>query len=121
MEKYGVPTYQGMLCAHFGHCEQFAIVAVENGQVQGMEMLTPPPHEPGVIPNWLAQQGVHKVIAGGMGVKAQMIFATHGIEVVCGAAAQEPQELVRLYLAGQLVQGDNPCSHEEGQPCTGHK
>lgn len=121
MQKFGVPTYQGLLCAHFGHCEYFAVVTVEGGQVKGVETLTPPPHEPGVIPNWLAEQGVRKVIAGGMGVKAQMIFASRGIDVVCGAPCQAPAELVRLYLEGQLIQGDNPCSHEEGHACGGHE
>ena len=45
--KIAIPTAQGKLCAHFGHCEQFAIVTAENGQIQGTEFLAPPPHEPG--------------------------------------------------------------------------
>ena len=32
----------GLLCAHFGHCQQFAIVEVNNGKITNTQMLTPP-------------------------------------------------------------------------------
>ena len=55
-------------------------------QITGTNYLTPPPHEPGVIPRWLHEQGATTIIAGGMGMRAQQIFAENNITVVTGAA-----------------------------------
>jgi len=51
------------------------------------------------------------VIAGGMGRRAQDLFARSGIEVIVGAPAAPPEELVRAYLAGELEAGENVCDH----------
>ena len=109
--KIAMPTVDGKLCLHFGHCQKFAIVGVENGQITGTEMLEPPAHEPGVLPRWLHEQGVDVIIAGGMGQRAQGFFGQFGIEVVVGAQPDEPQKIVRAYLDGALATGDNVCDH----------
>jgi len=109
--KIAIPTANGRLCPHFGHCETFAIVTVENGAVKSSEAMAPPPHEPGVLPRWLHEQGVTVIIAGGMGQRAQAFFAQFGIEVVVGAQADEPARIVRAYLDGALATGDNVCDH----------
>jgi predicted Fe-Mo cluster-binding NifX family protein len=101
----------GKLSPHFGHCEQFALFDVTDKSIQGRRDLTPPPHEPGVLPRWLKEQGVNLVIAGGMGQRAQSLFEQQGIEVVCGAPAQDPGEAVQSYLSGSLETGDNACDH----------
>ncbi len=111
--KFAVPTNDGRLSAHFGHCRQFAIVEVdpETKKATGVQMLTPPAHEPGVLPQWLAGMEVQTVIAGGMGQRAQMLFREKKIEVIVGAPDQSPQELVEGYLAGRLECGQNICDH----------
>ena len=120
--KIGIPLAGGKLCTHFGHCEQFAVVEVQNGQISGIEKLTPPPHEPGVIPAWLATQGATLVLAGGMGEKAQVIFKQKGIDVICGVTSGTPEEVVQSYLAGSLVTTVNPCSHDaDDHHCGGNE
>ncbi len=109
--KIAIPTAQGKLCAHFGHCETFTMVEVEDGAVLGMEQLDPPPHEPGVLPRWLAEQGANVIIAGGMGQRAQILFTQQGIEVVVGAAPDAPEKLVENWLKGSLETGQNACDH----------
>ena len=109
--KIAIPTAQGKLCAHFGHCEQFAIVTAENGQIQGTEFLAPPPHEPGALPRWLHEQGADVIIAAGMGQRAQALFAQNGIKVLVGAPADTPEDVVSAYLAGTLEVGQNICDH----------
>ena len=48
MEKlFAVPTENMKLCAHFGHCEKFAIVKTDGAKVLTEEYLTPPEHQPG--------------------------------------------------------------------------
>ncbi|HOO55776.1 MAG TPA: iron-sulfur cluster carrier protein MrpORP [bacterium] len=109
--KFAVPVAQGKLCMHFGHAEKFAIIDVENNEIKGMEYMTPPAHEPGVLPKWLGEMGVDAIIAGGMGSRAQEFFAEYNVKVVTGAQGVEPDEAVRQYLAGTLQRGDNICDH----------
>ncbi len=110
--KFAVPTNEGKLCMHFGHCEAFALVDTDaQGKVTNEAYVTPPPHEPGVLPRWLAQQGVNCIIAGGMGSRAQQLFAQQGITVVTGAQEADPKKAVENYLKGTLVTGANTCDH----------
>lgn len=109
--KIAIPIAEGKLTAHFGHAAQFAIVHVENQEIKEKELLTPPPHEPGVLPKWLHELGVGVIIAGGMGQRALSLFGDNGIKVMTGAANHTPEELVRQYLTNSLVTGDNVCDH----------
>jgi len=113
MMRFAIPMAEGQLCLHFGHCEQFALVDVDatSKQITGTRYLTPPPHEPGVIPRWLHEQGATTIIAGGMGMRAQQIFAENGITVVTGAPVASPEALVTAYLQEALVTGANACDH----------
>ena len=111
--KIAIPTANGKLAAHFGHCEQFAILEADPASktVLSTHHLTPPAHEPGVLPQWLHEQGANVIIAGGMGQRAQGLFAEQGIEVVVGAPAVSPEEIVAAYLDGDLETGQNLCDH----------
>ncbi|NQU20395.1 MAG: ATPase [Candidatus Nealsonbacteria bacterium] len=108
-----IPLAGGQLCAHFGHCEQFALLDVDTAgsEILGTRHLTPPPHEPGLLPRWLHEQGVNLIIAGGMGQRAQNIFAEQNIRVVVGVGAGSPESVVRAYLDGKLQSGENLCDH----------
>jgi len=108
---FAVPTAEGKLCSHFGHCDQFALIETAEGEIKAKTMHTPPPHEPGVLPKWLHEMGAHIIIAGGMGSRAQQLFVENGIKVVTGAPADTPESLVRQYLSDSLVTGGNVCDH----------
>ena len=110
--KFAVPTNEGKLCAHFGHCEAFALIdANKDGTIVNETYVTPPPHEPGLLPPWLSQQGVNCIIAGGMGSRAQQLFAQQGVQVVTGSQSETPREAVEQYLKGTLQTGANTCDH----------
>ena len=109
--KVAIPLAEGRLCNHFGHCQQFAVIRVKEGMIDGKELHTPPPHEPGVLPRWLGDLGVNLVFAGGMGHRALSLFAERGIRVITGAPNQEPEALTESYLAGNLMSGANVCDH----------
>jgi len=109
--KFAIPVAGGKLCAHFGHCDKFALIETENGKIKGQEMHTPPPHEPGVLPKWLHDQGADVIIAGGMGANAQQIFNENGIKVITGASGNTPESLVNQYLSESLLTGPNVCDH----------
>ncbi len=109
--KVAVPLANGMLCMHFGHAEQFGLYDLENGKIVNKELVTPPPHEPGVIPRWLNQLGVNIIIAGGMGSRAQQFFNEYGIKVLVGAQAKTPEELIDDMVKGTIQLGANVCDH----------
>jgi ATP-binding protein involved in chromosome partitioning len=111
--RIAIPLAAGRLCMHFGHCEQFALVDVTGSDGNAMQttLMTPPPHEPGLLPRWLHQQGVTLVIAGGMGQRAQQLFSQSGVHVVVGAPPESPESLVSAYLDGTLQCGGNTCDH----------
>ena len=110
--KIAIPLADGRLCMHFGHCEQFALVETdEQNNVVNQTLLTPPAHAPGVLPAWLHEQGADTIIAGGMGSRAQQLFAKNDIAVVVGAPAETPEQLVSAHLNGTLEAGQNVCDH----------
>ena len=111
--KIAIPIAHGKLCMHFGHCETFEILTVDSNKktVVSSESKTPPPHEPGVLPKWLGEQNVDVILAGGMGQRAQDLFAAQGIQVVTGVFADSPEKLVQSYLADTLSCGENVCDH----------
>jgi len=98
---------------HFGHCEKFALLDVDKQakKILGRKDVDSPPHQPGLLPPWLAEQGVNLVIAGGMGQRALQIFQSHGIQVLVGASPEAPERIVGEYLAGTLKSGGNVCDH----------
>ncbi len=110
--KIAVPLVDGCLSMHFGHCDSFAIIDMDdNGKVVSRKDEVPPPHEPGVLPVWLVELGVKHVIAGGMGSRAQQLFASNGIQVTVGAPLKSPEDLAESLCAGTLQGGDNVCDH----------
>jgi predicted Fe-Mo cluster-binding NifX family protein len=109
--KFAVPVAEGKLTAHFGHSQAFALLHVEDNRITRQELLTPPPHEPGVLPRWLHNLGTDVIIAGGMGHRALELFAQNGIQVVTGAPVMAPEKLVEAYLNNELATGPNVCDH----------
>jgi ATP-binding protein involved in chromosome partitioning len=111
--KIAVPVSRGVLSAHFGHCELFALFDVDTDgkTIRDRQDLAPPNHEPGTLPRWLHEQGATIIIAGGMGSRAQSLFAQNDIQVVLGAEGSAPDAIVRSFLDGRLETGQNICDH----------
>ena len=111
--KIAIPLANGKLALHFGHCEQFALVDVEvqNKKIIKRTDLIPPPHEPGLLPKWLAEHNVNLIIAGGMGQRALMLFAENDIQVLVGAYAETPEKIIDDYFNGTLQLTTNACDH----------
>jgi len=111
--KIAIPVADGHLSAHFGHCEAFAVFEVDDQNETALKktMHEAPPHEPGLLPRWLHELGANVIIAGGMGQRAQQLFAQNGIKVVVGAPTDTPEQLAAAYLAETLQAGENICDH----------
>lgn len=111
--RIAIPLANGKLSMHFGHCEQFALIDVDGKEkkITGRQDIEPPPHEPGLLPRWLAERGANLIIAGGIGQRAQELFAKQNIGVLVGAPSEAPEQLVNNFLAGTLQTGVNTCDH----------
>lgn len=111
--KFAIPTTNGKLCQHFGHCETFTFIEIneEIKEIIETKEVIPPAHQPGILPPWVAEQGATIILAGGMGGRAQQLFTHHGLEVIIGCPSEDPQKIVMDYLNGTLKPGINGCDH----------
>ncbi len=111
--RIALPIASNKLCQHFGHCESFAMIDVdkEGKTITNSELISAPPHQPGLLPGWCEEKGAELIIAGGMGQRARMMFNQHNIEVIVGAPSESPEALVTKFLTGVLKTGINTCDH----------
>lgn len=109
-QRIAVPTSNGKLDAHFGHCNQFTLIDISENQTN-TTVIDAPPHQPNLLPKFLAEQEVTDVIAGGMGPKAVELFNARGINVMVGAAEDTPENIVKGFLDGTLSFTENNCNH----------
>ena len=74
--KIAIPLANGKLAMHFGHCESFALIEVNDVErkIINRQELKAPPHQPGLLPPWLAERGATVIISGGMGQRAVSMF-----------------------------------------------
>ena len=95
------------LGAHFGHCDLYTLVTVDDGEVKEVNVIPNVPHQQGgcMAPvQHLAQNGVNQLIAGGMGLRPLMGFNQVGIEVYHGGGAANVGEAIQAMLDGRLPQ-----------------
>jgi predicted Fe-Mo cluster-binding NifX family protein len=111
--KIAIPLAGGQLAQHFGHCEEFVVFDVdgETRTIERSQTVVAPPHEPGLLPQWLKELGADVVITGGMGSRAQELLGRSGIAVIVGVSPNDPRAVVTDYLEGRLKGGENICDH----------
>lgn len=108
--KIAIANDNGYVSPHFGHCSEYVFFEIENNTVTSKRSVQTPPHQPGVLPEFLANHGADCVIAGGMGARAQELLKSYGIDVVLGVQGLV-DSVLEAYLNGSLVSGQNTCDH----------
>ncbi len=109
--KIAITTENGLVAQHFGHCPEYTLIELEGDKVRSREVIPNPGHQPGFLPGYLARQGVSCIIAGGMGQRAQDLFAEQNIKVIVGISGPVDQALAD-YLAGRLKSKESLCDHD---------
>jgi predicted Fe-Mo cluster-binding NifX family protein len=103
---------------HFGHCDVFTIVDVEDGKIKSVTTLPNGSHVQGgcMVPvNLLAQNKVSALVVGGIGMRPLMGFRQAGIAVYHDSERPEVKPVVEDLIAGRLpLIGDD-------QVCGGHQ
>lgn len=118
MFKIAVASEKAMVTEHFGHCENFNVFEVENGEIVQHESIPNPGHKPGFLPNFLNHMGVNVIISGSMGDGAVEIFNVKRIEVITGAQGKA-EDAVKSYLRGELKSTGSIChEHQHHDECS---
>ncbi len=122
--KIVIPTTEGKLCGHFGHCESFSFVEInpETKEIISIEERIP---EDGIScqsASWISAQGANLVLAGGMGGRPIGLLSQNGVDVVLGCPELPIKEVVEKYMNNSLVTGENTCGgdHHHHHHCHGH-
>ena len=120
--KIAVPTKDGHVDNHFGHCDHYTIFTIADNKIVD-SVTMPSPQGCGCksgIAADLQAAGVKVMLAGSMGMGALNKLAAHGIKVVRGCSGAV-ESLVEAYLAGAIDDSGVSCSaHEDGHECAGH-
>lgn len=112
--KVAISTDMGYVSAHFGRCASYTIVEIEEGKVVNREEIPNPDHQPGFLPQYLYDRGVNVIIAGGMGPRAQGLFAQNNIESLIGV--QGPiDDVIAKFIDQEIEAGEDLCGHKHGE------
>ena len=99
---------------HFGHCDAFTFIDVENGEIKKVSTIQNQEHVQGgcMVPvNLLTSHNVKALVVGGIGMRPLMGFKQAGIEVYHDSQRAEIKLVVEDLIAGKLpeITDDQVC------------
>ena len=105
---------------HFGHCDVFTFIDLENGKVSAVTTIENGGHAQGgcMVPvNLLASHNVNALIVGGIGMRPLMGFKQVGIDVYHDDQNPLVKTVVENLMAGKLpmITDDQVCGGGGGQ------
>lgn len=95
----------GLRSGHFGHCDVFTFVDLENGEIKEVSTIPNVEHSQGgcMVPvNLLAQHQVDALVVGGIGMRPLMGFRQVGITVYHEDQRAEIRPVVMDLIAGKI-------------------
>ncbi len=94
----GEATPSSQVSPHFGRCDSYAIITIQDGKVESVESLSNSTHTDCSSPvRRLAEQGVELMLVAGMGMRPYMSFRQQGIDVrygISGTVAEALQSYI---------------------------
>ncbi|MBW2646806.1 MAG: NifB/NifX family molybdenum-iron cluster-binding protein [Deltaproteobacteria bacterium] len=90
---------------HFGHCDVFTIVDIEDGEIKNTSIVENVSHAQGgcMVPvNLLSQQNANALIVGGIGMRPFLGFRQVGIEVYYSPNSENVGAVVDDLIKGRL-------------------
>jgi predicted Fe-Mo cluster-binding NifX family protein len=95
----------GLRAGHFGHCDVFTLVDVEDGEIRDVSVLANKEHVQGgcMVPvQLLAENSVQRLIVGGIGMRPLMGFKQVGIDVYYDGERRDIRPVVEDMIAEKL-------------------
>ncbi len=114
--KIALPSRGTIIDEHFGHCEYFTIITVDDQKKIVDQKIVEPPAGCGCktnIVDTLANMGVTVMLAGNMGAGAVNVLESHGIDVVRGCSGNV-RKVVEDWLVGSLRDSGLSCAAHDG-------
>lgn len=114
----------GRRSEHFGHCDAFTLVDVQDGNITNVTVVPNQAHEHGgcMVPvQILAQLQVNALIVGGIGMRPLSGFQQVGIQVYFDRDHPGIGPVVQALIAGnlQMISAEQTCGGGGGG-CQGH-
>jgi len=107
----GAGGLDGQRSGHFGHCDVFTFVDIEEGEIKEITTIPNQSHVQGgcMVPvNLLAEHNVNALIVGGIGMRPLMGFRQVGIDVYHDEIRPEIRPVVEDLISGKLsIIGDD--------------
>jgi len=99
----GEADLQAQVSPHFGRCDSYAIVTIEEERIKAIDSISNRKHtDCGGSVNALVENGVGLMLVAGMGMRPYSAFKELGIEVRRGVTGTVA-EAVELYLKGETL------------------
>ncbi|MBT4091028.1 MAG: dinitrogenase iron-molybdenum cofactor biosynthesis protein [Deltaproteobacteria bacterium] len=111
MENGGL---EGIRSGHFGHCDVFTLIDVEDGKIKEVSTIQNEEHVQGgcMVPvQLLARHNVNALVVGGIGMRPLMGFKQFNIDVYHEAERNAIKPVVEDLIDGKLtiIQNDQVC------------
>lgn len=121
MRKIVMPTRDGRIDDHFGHCEYYTIMTVDdsNKVVSREEMASPQGCGcKSNVASIFQEKGIELMLAGNMGMGALNKLNAHGVRVIRGCSG-DIMTVLNDYLEGKLQDSGESCHHhhDDGHVC----
>ena len=112
----GKPGLESTRSEHFGHCDCFTIIDIDDGEIKSVSGVDCPEHVEGgcLRPvNALADAGVDAIGAAGMGMRPLMGFNQAGIAVLHDATEPNVGKVAELVAQGRVpvMSPEVACNH----------
>ena len=98
------------LAFHFGRCKYYIFVDIEDKKIKNVEVKENQffeNHQPGVVPQFIADEKANVIIAGGMGPRAIDWFKRLGVKPITGVSGKI-KDVLNDYLEGKFSEA-TPC------------
>ena len=104
----------GKRAGHFGHCDVFTLIDVEDGEIKEVSILPNKEHVQGacMVPvNLLAEHKVQKLVVGGIGMRPLIGFQQVGIDVYHDTERNAIRPVVEDMISGKIpaIRNDQVC------------
>ena len=120
MTKLAIPTREGRVDDHFGHCDHYMVYTIDDEQHIVSSKRLESPQGCGCksnIASVMQQMGITMMLAGNMGMGAFNKLSDHGISVIRGCQG-DIHEVLSNFLAGNLNDSAESCDHHD---CNHHE
>ena len=115
MKLIAIPTRDGMLDDHFGHCAYYTIITLDEQNLVVKQERLDSPEGCGCksnIASVMQKMGITLMLAGNMGMGAYNKLSAHGISVIRGCQGKI-DDVLKAYLIGDLKDSLESCNHHD--------